>query len=236
MLKKYLKRSRLFTILVLSIALVFSISSVRAQATVISVINATDGSDTVTLPANTPVGTTFLVNITIADVTNLAGWQINVTYDARLLNITGTADMILPDDHIFAGLDPTGAPPNFGTFENTSSVMWARAVGPSAPQDHFDGSGIMCQIQFTTVKNGTDEPTACNITLVTLADDPAAIFPTSIIDPNADDIPFTANNGFYTIPEFPVTTLLVVFLIITSIAIVLAKKNSIKRRKFLVAS
>jgi len=234
MLKKYLKRSKLFAILLLSIALMFSISSVSALTTVISVIDPTDGDDTVVLPGNTPVGTTFLVNITITDVTNLAGWQINVTYDASLLNITYDTDMILPADHIFNGLDPQGAAPMIDNV--VGFVMWARAIGPSAPVDNFDGSGRICQIRFTTVKNGTGVPTTCNITLVTLAIDPNVVFPTMIIDPDANDIPFTTELGFYVIPEFPMTTLLVLFLIITSVAIILAKKNSMKHRKFLVAS
>lgn len=229
MLKKYLKRSRLFAILLLSIALMFSISSVRALTTVISVIDPTDGDDTVVLPANTPVGTTFLVNITIVDVTNLAGWQINVTFNTQLLNITATTDLILPDVNIFADLDPVKTVPDL--TQTPGTVFWAVAIGPSSPVDHFDGSGVMCQIQFTTVKNGTGEPTTCNITLTK-----AGNFPTAIIDPDANDIPFTTELGFYVIPEFPVTTLLVLFLIITSVAIILAKKNSMKHRKFLVAS
>lgn len=226
-LKKYLKKSRLFAILLLGISMMLLISSVKAQTAVISVIDAVDGNDTIILPANTPAGTKFLVNVTITGVENLAGWQINITFDSRLLNITAAAEMILPANHIFNGLDPQGPAPDIGD----GYVMWARAVGPSAPVDHFDGSGIICQIRFTTVKNGTGDPVQCD-----LVPDKVGVFPTSIIDTDVNDIAFTVNKGIFTIPEFPVTTLLLTFLIITSIAIVLAKKTSMKHRKFLVTS
>jgi hypothetical protein len=226
-LKKYLKKSRVFAILLLGISMMLLISSVKATTAVISVIDAVNGSNSIMLPANTPAGTKFLVNVTITNVQNLAGWQINITFDPRLLNITATADMILPANHIFNGLDPQGPAPTIGD----GYVMWARAVGPSAPADHFNGSGIICQIRFTTMKNGTGDPVQCD-----LVPDKVGTFPTSIIDPDANDIAFTVNKGTFTIPEFPVTTLLLAFLIITSIAIVLAKKTSMKHRKFSVAS
>jgi hypothetical protein len=203
------------------------ISSVKAQTAVISVIDAVDGNDTIILPANTPAGTEFLVNITIADVEMLAGWQINITFDSRLLNVTAAADMILPANHIFNDLDPQGPAPDIGD----GYVMWARAIGPSSPVDHFDGSGIICQIRFTTMKNGTGDPVQCDLVPTKLG-----VFPTDIVDPDTNDIEFVVNNGHYVIPELPITTLLLVFLIITSIAIVLAKKTSMKHRKFLVAS
>jgi len=226
-LKKYLKKSRLFAILLLGISMMLLISSVKAQTAVISVIDAVNGNDTIILPANTTAGTKFLVNVTIAGVEMLAGWQINITFDSRLLNVTAAADMILPANNIYKDLDPWGPVPDIGD----GWVMWARAVGPAAPVDHFNGSGIICQIRFTTMKNGTGDPVQCD-----LVPTKVGTFPTELIDPDTTDIEFVVNNGHYVIPELPITTLLLVFLTITSIAIVLAKKTSMKHRKFLVAN
>lgn len=229
-LKKYLKKSRLFAILLLGISMMLLISSVKAQIAVISVIDAVDGNDTIILPADTPVGTKFLVNVTIADVKMLRAWQINITFDSRLVNVTAAADMILPANHILADLDPIQTTPDLTSTPGT--VMWGVAIGPAQPIDaHFNGSGILCQIRFTTVKNGTGDPVQCD-----LVPTKEGLFPTELVDPEPNDIEFDVNNGHYVIPEFPVTTLLLVFLTITSIAIVLAKKTSMKHRKFLVAN
>jgi hypothetical protein len=228
-LEKYLKKSRLFAILLLGISMMLLISSVKAQTAVISVIDAVNGNGTIILPANTPVGTKFLVNVTIADVEMLAGWQINITWDPTLLSIAVAADVYQPLDHIFKDLDPKVVGKDIDNV--VGYVMWGCAIGPDAPVNNFNGSGIICQIGFTTMKNGTGDPVQCD-----LVPTKVGVFPTELIDPDAIDIEFTVNKGIFFIPEFPVTTLLLVFLIITSIAIVLAKKTSMKHRKFLVAS
>jgi hypothetical protein len=222
-----LKKSKMFVaILLLSLAMMLSISSVKAQDTVISVIDATDGDDTIMLPPDTPVGTKFLVNVTLTNVTLLAGWQLNITFDPALINISVLADMILPAGHIFEGLDSIGPAPEIGD----GWVTWARAIGPSSPVNNFNGSGIICQIRFTTMKNGTGEATQCQIVPTK-----QGIITTDLRDPDAGPIDFTTTAADYTIPEFPTTTILVVFFTMTLIAVVLARKTLIKRSKFIVA-
>jgi hypothetical protein len=164
--------------------------SAMGASTVLAVINPITHDSNFKF-SNLTVGTKFLANVTIADVTRLSGWQINITYDPTLLSISNQADIFLPSNHIFNGLDPRATAK---TINNTAGyVMWACAIGPSAPKDNFNGSGVMCQIFFTVIKIPSEgEKLSCNLVL-----DRLGTFPTSIVDPYADDIPFTEQNGYY---------------------------------------
>ena len=180
-------------ILLLGSVMVFPMAPAEAASTTyVSVINpGTGDGNFLYTNLSPPAGGVFTVNITVTDVLNLAGWQVNVTWDPTLLSIAATADVFLPTDHIFNGLDPAGAAPNINNVEGW--VMWARAIGPSSPSDHFDGSGrIMC-VNFTVIKAPSEgETLSCNLVL-----DRAGIFSTTLVDLDANDISFTEQNGYY---------------------------------------
>jgi len=180
-------------ILLLGSVMVFPMAPAEAASTTyVSVINpGTGDGNFLYTNLSPPAGGAFTVNITVTDVLNLAGWQVNLTWNPTLLSIAATADVFLPPDHIFNGLDPQGAAPNINNVEG--SVMWARAIGPSSPSDHFDGSGrIMC-VNFTVIETPSEgETLSCNLVI-----DRAGIFLTSLIDPDANDISFTEQNGYY---------------------------------------
>jgi len=208
-------------VLLLSMAIVFPIASVRASTTYLQVVNPSpvDGPYDFILPPDTPVGTTFLANITITDVVNLAGWQVNLTYDPRLLKVSALADIKYPADHVFAGLDPYFAGKG---FDNTIGYLtYACAIGPESPADHFDGSGTLCQIRFTTVKNGTGDPVFCELVFDV---NPEHIITTSIRDADIEPIPFEVQEGSYFIPEFPTVIFPALFLIVTLLALALGKR------------
>jgi len=166
--------------------------SVRSISTIVAVINPLTGDSNFRF-ADPALGTKFLANITITNVTRLAGWQLNITYDPTLLNISRSADMLLPSNHIFNGLDPKASAK---TINNTAGyAMWACAIGPSSPTDHFNGSGTICQIFFTIKKTpGEGETFSCNLVL-----DKVGMFPTKLVDPDTGVIPFTEQNGYYEI-------------------------------------
>jgi hypothetical protein len=180
-------------VLLLGSVIIFPITPAEAAPTTyVSVINpATGDGNFLFNNTSPPAGGVFTVNITVTDVLNLAGWQVNLTWDPTLLKINVTADVFLPPDHIFNGLDPTGPAQNINNAEGW--VMWARAIGPSAPQDHFDGSGRMMCVKFTVIKAPIEgETLSCNLVL-----DRVGNYPTSLVNPNAEDISFTEQNGYY---------------------------------------
>jgi len=188
-------------LLLLSLATVLPVHSV--PTTYVSVINATTGYG---VPGN--VGTTtvnftneyppptapgyplgyFLVNITVRDVTDLAGWQINVTWDPTLLEL-------LPGD-IYRNDTPTHYFAIFGMFGietipniKPDKVYWAVSRGSGKPT--FTGNGTMCQIKF----NITQAP--ASVLTCQLHHDQVSAFPTKLKDSYVADIPYIPQDGTY---------------------------------------
>jgi hypothetical protein len=183
----------IIAVLLLGSVIVFPMAPAEAAPTTyVSAINpATGDGNFLFTNLSPPPGGVFTVNITVTDVTNLAGWQVNLTFDPTLLTIAAPADVFLPPDHILNGLDPQGPAVQ---IDNTQGwVMWARAIGPSSPSDHFDGSGrIMC-VKLTVIKTPSEgETLSCNLVV-----DRAGIYSTSLVDIDANDISFTEKNGYY---------------------------------------
>jgi hypothetical protein len=180
--------------ILLSLAMIAVPSTMAVPPTTyVSVINPVTGDGNFKYNTTSPPpGNVFTVNITVTDVNNLGGWQVNLTWDPTLLSIAAAADVFLPPDHILNGFDPTGAP---AAIDNAlGNVMMARAVGAASPYVSFNGSGRMMCVKFTVIKIPTlAQPfLSCNLTL-----DLVSLFPTSLIDPDAMDIAFTPENGYY---------------------------------------
>jgi len=136
--------------------------------------------------ANHPLGY-VLANITVTDVTGLAGWAVNLTWDPTLLEIATPDDVYLPPDNIFAALSP------FETDKLISddNVVFGAAVGIGQPP--FTGSGTMCQVKFNVTKQpAKGEKLFCDLVL-----DTVSTFPTELVDEYGEAIPFTAVNGYY---------------------------------------
>jgi len=221
---KKLKRAKIcvtVAILLLSFVMMFQTCSVNAYETLVSVVNAETGTNEIILPGDTPVNYTFLVNITVTEVTGLAGWAVNLTWNPELLRINSSDDVYLPPDNIFADLNPFEMPK---TIDNEQGdLLFGAAVGIQQPP--FTGSGTMCQVLFTTVKNGTGEPVACDVIL-----DMVSTFPTELVDADGEDIPFTPVNAHYVIPEFNMSILPVIFLITTLCAFAFSRKTWFSKR------
>lgn len=81
------------------------------------------GGESVQLPES------FYVDINIADVSNLFGWQIKLYYSPRILNLT---DATYPPGHIFEGKDPMELPVQNETW--TKELVNDLAVNLSEPE------------------------------------------------------------------------------------------------------
>ena len=212
--------STFIAIILLSLGVMFPMPSVVASSptTYVSVINPDTGDNTFIFPPETPINSTFLVNMTVTEVENLAGWQLNLTWDPTLLKISKTADIYLPPGHIFTDLDARPAGLQIDNVDG--EVFWIVAIGPDSPVNNYNGSGVMCQIKFT-IKANVTAPLSCDLII-----DTASIFPTYLLDPDANELPFQKVNGNYDlVPEFPLPALLLIFLIIISVVTVLTKKT-----------
>ena len=218
LLRKTVSGIMLALLLTSMLTLAFNIQSVKANGTVIAVINPETGNSEFVFPQTTPINQTFLANITITDVENLGGWQLNLTWDPTLLEIAVEDDIYRTPDMIF-GATAIEMAKNIGL----GKVFWACSRGVGKPT--FTGDGILCQINFTILKNDTEGPLTCPMHF-----DLVSSFPTKITDFYGDPIAFTPQDGSYVIPEFPTTTLLAMFLIITMLAFLFQKKNWLKHR------
>lgn len=166
--------------------------NVSAQGeTFVSVVNAVDGTFDFNFTSATPIGTVFTANVTVTDVTFLAGWQLNLTYDATLLNVIGYDQLVMPSDNVF------GEYAYFFTPKlRAGMVFWSTAISISAPFDYVNvtGTRTLCQINFTVIKN--DESVWTPLHLVVIGEDPFSY--TYIVDyDTVEEIPFTPRDGYY---------------------------------------
>jgi hypothetical protein len=88
---------------------------------------------------------TIIINVTIADVTNLNSWEMKISFDSRILNCEG---IIIPSDNIFRGYSTF----NHSEIKNDEGIVrifCATDAGYAA-----SGSGTLCQIRFTCLDFG----------------------------------------------------------------------------------
>ncbi len=102
----------------------------------------------------TGVDSTFFMNVTVTNVTNLFGWGIGITYDNTTLQFIKAW---LPPDNVFAGAVDAGATlitpsvviaPIDATHQE---IQWgASYIIPTPPWD-FNGTGTLAQVEFQII-------------------------------------------------------------------------------------
>jgi len=203
MRKKFVKTLgfTLIALLALSVLNSFLVFRVKANPTTVEVINPLDGSHDFFFTSDTmPVGSVFIINITVFDVTDLVCWEIKLSWDPSLLDFY---KFWLPSDHVFKGVEAVGGnlviPPPI--IEPGSVICGAAFI---MPPEHwsFNGTGTMCQLALRItqgVSPGNPE-VYCDLQF---ADIPMNTF---LFDSLWTDIPFTPVNGNYRyryVPEAP---------------------------------
>jgi len=193
-------------ILLLNMATLFSTSTFASSTTYLKILDPVEGDTSLTYTNTAPPPTEpdypmgyVLVNVSVFDVLNLATWQINITWDPTLLEIGRVnpscnpdySDIYIPTDNIFNGwTDPVGL------TVTSSSAYLVCGIKLGAPFDHFDGSGALCQIKFNVTKapSSEGETLSCNIHFVLAGEN---LFYTKLINPDADLITYTSEDGYY---------------------------------------
>jgi hypothetical protein len=232
---KILKKTRIpitVTMLLLSFIMAFSIRSVSAQETYLKIIDSETGESNFSFPPETPINTTFIANITVTDVSMLAVWQINLTWNPSMLEIAkvhlsgdpSLSDIYFPEDNVFGDYpDPTT--PTY----TPGMIFWVVGIKATAPFEYVDVTyGTLCQIKFTILKNDTGGELSCDMHFVLKGESPVY---TKLIDLEGDLISYIPVDGSYVIPEFPTVILPVLFLITTLLALILRKKTLPEKRQ-----
>ena len=86
-------------------------------------------------------GSTFTINCSVVDVSNLFTWQVKVYFNPAVLNCT---DVYYPSDHIFAGKMFLPVTPVIDNDEGFF-LFGCSLMGAETP---FSGSGTLCQANF----------------------------------------------------------------------------------------
>jgi len=94
------------------------------------------------------VGATFIVNVTVTDVNELYGWQVNVTFSPQVLNVESTSEgpfMKQLNDTFF-----------MKKIENTGGyALISASFRPPYPASGGSGSGLLCSITFSVKSSGS---------------------------------------------------------------------------------
>jgi hypothetical protein len=161
------------------------------------------------------VGLTFSVNITIENVENLYGYQFKLYYPNNILNGTSVTEGPF--------LRTGGAPTLFSVAKFTDNFnathgladVFCLITDRNAPG--VNGSGRLATITFKSMS--TNGPRTLHLDEIGLS------------DPTPAAISFTAADGQVTVvPEFPATSILLVFAVSTLLVITLRKRATNRRR------
>ncbi len=98
---------------------------------------------------DSPSGETFTVDVVIADVTSLLGWQMNVTFNPSILNAEKVSE-----GPFLVNVNGTVWPKP--VIDNTRGYLFASAsLMPPYPLVGITGSGILANITFTVKSGGS---------------------------------------------------------------------------------
>jgi hypothetical protein len=121
-------------------------------------------------PVSTPsVGSFFDVFVDISDVTDLYGFQFNVTFDPTILSAVGVTE---------GAFLPGGGSTFFipGTIDNTTGAIGLTGDSLLGPSVGLSGSGTLADISFRALSGGTSPIDLSNIVLL---DSASAVIPFS---------------------------------------------------------
>lgn len=126
------------TILILSIA---TASIGRASPeTKISIVPST---------STAPVDETFTIDVTVTDVTNLYGWEVEISFNNKILEVVNATEGPFLET---AGYETFWPPPN---LDNTEGAVTCGALfNLPFPPNGANGSGILATITFKAIGQG----------------------------------------------------------------------------------
>jgi len=181
------KRNKLdvfFISMFLLSVLMINVSKVNATTQVsVQPSSQTVGQEGVLLPTSP-----FTINITVQDVTDLYSWQIYLYYNSTILS-TRNDSIIIPQENIFKSksFTPLGS---YIEVDSKGTYLYSGATLMGEPSG-VNGSGVLCQINFTGQATGTS---GLNLGIHTQHD-----FYTNLLNSNFDDIPISIVDGSVTV-------------------------------------
>jgi len=219
-------KAKLLALSVVSMLLVLtSIYAANGQVSSGTVVSVNPAQNSVN------VGDTFALNITLSDVQNLYALDVTLDYNNSVLQLENeNPDLGTSSGGVLYG-DPVTNDANsiaagcvyYNTSLSTADEFQLFATSV-APANSFNGSGTIVTLTFDAIANGhSDLVLNCS-----LADHPAPGETTSNFIPNSD---LNGSVDVGQIPEFSqVAVLFILAIVVAAVALVLAKKVSVKNR------
>jgi len=185
---KALKKSLLLCLWILPI---FFVSTAEGATTIVSMDPSSYTAE--------DIGVTMQINITLQDVTDLAGFEFKLAYDTTILTATEIE---------YGGIFGENYWPLINVIYDEEGWLGFSCMQMFG-EDPVDGSGLLVTIGFTSDSEGT-----------TVLD----LYETKLGNSTGDPITHDVIDGSVTvIPEFPVAVIVPLFLIATLVVIILEK-------------
>lgn len=185
-----MERAKILALMLITTNLMslLAISNASGYAeTRLKIINPKTGDENFKFSPNTTnVGDTFVADIMVYNVSQLFGWQVNITFNSKLINVV---DIYTTDNHVLAG--QTNFPVSKIVDNNNGYVVWGLTLGPGGRP--FSGSGRICQILFQIIK----APQKGEILTCSIHIDQEGVYYTQLLNEVAAEIPFVPYDGHY---------------------------------------
>jgi len=229
-------KSVVYSLLILTITLALTLKSPNFSAdaspgpTRVYLDEAANGEYMFDPATNGTLGTLFNVTVRMEDAEDCATFQVRMFYNDSIINVTRWYEPKGDSEYIFNGRTtlPVPPPPAVEYYHiglGSASVTVGSAIF-EFPMTGVTGSGKLCILEFEIIAVPPEGETYnCTLNIDNVD--------TFLLDSVGEEIPdVTEENGYYEIiPEFYSFLMLPIFLVITGIVIVFAKK---KFRKFKV--
>lgn len=170
---------------------------------------------------NDSLGGHFNVSVWVNDVTDLCGYQIQISYDETIINCINATEPVDDPDYVLASVVPntwiiTTPNPEAGNYTVGGSER------PGYTPAHFNGSGLITIFIFNITK-AEGELLSCDLTIDNVE--------TFLLDQTGTPIAgVVKENGNYEfIPEFLPFLTMLAFMSITAITLAFRKKYAKKR-------
>jgi hypothetical protein len=139
-------------------------------------------------PYSKKVGDTFIVNVTIANVKDMVGWQFALQWNSSLLECVNAT---IPSDNVLAYWNSTAQPMVVGgpDLSHSGFVLYGATVG-YAGNTGFNGSGVLAQVEFKIIQTGGQSELSFEGVIPHFGD-------TYLLHGNIIEIPFVSFNANY---------------------------------------
>jgi hypothetical protein len=206
----------LFLILLMFLAFVATTHTVKAVEPTVKVAPSTFTA--------TSVNQNFTLNITVQDIystTDHGGcwsWMVRIRWNASILKVNARADV--KEGDFLKNVDPDNTKMQFYDPDNVNGRL-PEVTGRFTTETEAEGSGTLVTVTFTAIGLGTTKVT---------------VYETDFVDYDGNPIIVSTEEGTITvIPEFPMSMMLLIFLITTAAIAVVAKKRIQKSQNYIKA-